>query len=40
VIVVKISKPKKGRFAESTAVPVFVNMANFLLQYYQIGPEK
>ncbi|NMC51430.1 penicillin-binding protein 2 [Candidatus Kuenenbacteria bacterium] len=39
VIVVKISKPKVGRFAESTAVPVFKNMASFLLQYYQVEPE-
>ena len=39
VILVKLAKPRKGIFAESTAVPVFVKMANFLLQYYQIAPE-
>lgn len=40
VIVVKLDKPKKGRYAESTAVPVFRNLAQFLVQYYKIPPEK
>ncbi len=38
VIVVKLSKPQR-QWAESTAIPPFVKMANFLLQYYQIPPE-
>ncbi len=40
VIVVKLDKPKKGRYAESTAVPVFRDLAQFLVQYYKIPPEK
>ncbi|PIW95812.1 hypothetical protein COZ84_01485 [Candidatus Kuenenbacteria bacterium CG_4_8_14_3_um_filter_39_15] len=39
VIVVKLIKPKSGKFAESTAVPTFTKMASFLLQYYQLPPE-
>ena len=39
VIIVKLIKPKSGKFAESTAVPAFTKMASFLLQYYQIAPE-
>ncbi|PIR05644.1 hypothetical protein COV56_01740 [Candidatus Kuenenbacteria bacterium CG11_big_fil_rev_8_21_14_0_20_37_9] len=40
VIFVKLSKPKKGIYAESTSVPAFAKMASFLLQYYQIPPEQ
>ena len=39
VIVVRLSKPQR-QWAESTAIPPFVKMANFLLQYYQIAPEQ
>ena len=39
VIIVKLTKPKLGQFAESTAVPAFTKIASFLLQYYQIAPE-
>lgn len=39
VIIVKLAKPKLGKFAESTAVPTFTKMASFLLQYYQLPPE-
>lgn len=40
VVVVKFDRPKKGKYAESTAVPVFRNIAQFLIQYYKIPPEK
>jgi len=40
VIVVRLDKPKKGRYAESTAVPMFRDLAQFLVQYYKIPPEK
>lgn len=39
VIVVRLSKPKWGRFSAVTAAPTFQKMAAFLLQYYQIAPE-
>ncbi len=39
VILVKLSQPKNARFAEGTAVPVFAEIAKFLLQYYQTPPE-
>lgn len=38
VIVTKLTKPQR-QWAESTAIPPFIKMANFLLQYYQIAPE-
>jgi len=37
---VKINQPKIGRFAESTAAPVFGQMAEFLLRYYNIPPTR
>ncbi len=40
VILVKIDKPKKGRYSSSTAAPVFSQIASFLVQYYNIPPEK
>lgn len=39
VIMVKLSKPKWGRFSAVTAAPTFQKMAKFLLQYYKIPPE-
>jgi len=39
VIMVKLTKPKWGRFSAVTAAPTFAKMASFLLQYYQIPPE-
>lgn len=39
VIMVKLSKPKWGRFSAVTAAPTFQKMAAFLLQYYQLAPE-
>jgi cell division protein FtsI/penicillin-binding protein 2 len=41
LILTKIDEPnisKVGQFAETTAVPVFQRVANFLLNYYQIAP--
>lgn len=40
VILVKLDKPKWGRFSSDTVTPVFADMAKFLLQYYQIPPER
>ena len=40
VILVKLDKPKWGRFSSETVTPVFADMAKFLLQYYQIPPER
>jgi cell division protein FtsI/penicillin-binding protein 2 len=37
---VKIDQPQVGRFAESTAAPVFGRMADFLLKYYNIPPNR
>lgn len=39
VIMVKLSKPKWGRFSAVTAAPTFQKMAKFLLQYYKIPPS-
>ncbi len=39
-ILVKIDKPKKGRYSSSTAAPVFSQVAGFLVQYYNIPPER
>lgn len=40
VMLVKMNNPKAGRFAESTVVPVFGEVAKFLLQYYEIAPDE
>lgn len=40
VIMIKLDKPKWGRFSSETVTPVFADMAKFLLQYYQIPPER
>jgi cell division protein FtsI/penicillin-binding protein 2 len=37
---VKINNPKKGRFAESTAAPIFGKIAEFILKYYNIAPTR
>ena len=39
VIVVRLYKPTKGRFADTTCSPTFAEMAKFLLQYYQVPKE-
>lgn len=39
VMIVKYEKPAR-KYAESTAVPVFADITKFLLQYYQVDPER
>lgn len=39
VMLVKLSKPA-ARFAESTAAPLFKEIAEFILQYYQVPKER
>lgn len=39
VMLAKIDRPKGVRFAESTAAPLFGDIARFLLQYYKIAPD-
>jgi cell division protein FtsI/penicillin-binding protein 2 len=39
-VLIKLDKPQAARFAASTAAPVFRDLANFLLQYYQLPPER
>lgn len=40
VMIVKLNDPKSGKFAESTSVPVFGEVAKFILQYYEIPPDE
>ncbi len=40
VMVVKISEPKDVVFAESSAAPLFGELAKFLLEYYQVPPSR
>lgn len=40
VVLVKIDYPQKGRFAESTAVPVSGKILEFLINYYGIKPNR
>lgn len=40
VMVVRIDRPRDVTFAESTAAPLFGEIAAFLLQYLQIPPER
>ncbi|MFZ5391283.1 MAG: penicillin-binding transpeptidase domain-containing protein, partial [Patescibacteria group bacterium] len=40
VMVVKISEPKDVVFAESSAAPLFGELAKFLLEYYQVPPVR
>ena len=39
IILVKIDKPQKNRFAGATAIPIFKNLAQFILNYYEIPPS-
>jgi len=40
-LLVKFDKPKNARFAESSAAPVFGNIASYLLNYYyRIAPDR
>lgn len=38
-MVVRLDNPQEGRFAESTAAPLFGEIAKFILQYYQVPPN-
>ena len=40
VMLVKIERPKDVQFAESSAAPLFGEIASFLLQYLQIPPDR
>ena len=40
IALIKLDNPKGARFAESTAVPVFKDLAEFIFSYYQIPPDK
>jgi len=40
VMLVKMDSPKGFKFAESTATPLFGEIADFLLKYYQIPKER
>jgi len=39
IMFVKLEKPQRA-YAESTSVPIFGDIAKFLLQYYRIPPER
>lgn len=39
-MVVKLDYPTAARFAESTAAPIFGEIAKFLLEYYKIAPTR
>jgi cell division protein FtsI/penicillin-binding protein 2 len=39
IILVKIDKPQKSKFAGSTAIPVFKELAKYILNYYEILPD-
>ncbi len=39
VMIVKYEKPQRA-YAESTAAPVFGELAKFILEYYQVPPER
>ncbi len=40
VVLVRLDRPQRGRFSSSTVAGVFGEMAKFLLQYYQVAPER
>lgn len=40
IALIKLDKPQGVRFAESTVVPVFKNLAEFLFSYLAIPPDK
>ncbi len=40
VMVVRIDRPQGVQFAESTAAPLFGDIAKFLMDYYQIAPTR
>ena len=40
VALVKLDNPQQGNFADSTAVPTFGKLADFILNYYNLLPDK
>lgn len=40
LILVRLEEPVGARYAEATAVPVFRDLMNFILQYYEIPPNE
>lgn len=40
IALIKLDNPRGVRFAESTVVPVFKDLAKFIFSYYQIPPDK
>jgi cell division protein FtsI/penicillin-binding protein 2 len=40
VVIVKLDNPKGFKFAESTAAPIFGEIADFLLKYYKVPKER
>lgn len=40
VMVVRVDRPKDVQFAESSAAPLFGDMAKFLLDYYEVPPTR
>lgn len=40
VVLVKLDRPQWGQYSANTVAPVFGDIANFLVQYYQIPPER
>lgn len=39
-LLAKLDNPKTAQYSEGTAIPLFGEIAQFLLQYYQVAPEK
>ena len=40
IVLIKLDNPKGVRFAESTVVPAFKELAEFIFSYLQIPPDK
>ena len=40
VMVVRVDRPKDVQYAESSAAPLFGDIAKYLLSYYQIPPTR
>lgn len=40
VMLVKLDAPTNSRFAESSATPTFRNIAEFILNYYEVPPDR
>ncbi|MEK7189320.1 MAG: penicillin-binding protein 2 [Patescibacteria group bacterium] len=39
-MLIKLDAPQNGRFASSTAAPLFGDIAKFILQYYEVPPDE